>query len=115
MGTNYIFNLRVWLYSYTFQCGGKLIAEQLTSLITVISLVFIFLLKNLQSNFLITLGKYSYEIYLIHWPLMYRYDFIYKHTPAFLGTLLYILVLIVIGFVLNKIVELASSSNKQNA
>jgi peptidoglycan/LPS O-acetylase OafA/YrhL len=105
------------LFCYTAinsNVGGKLIAEQLTSLVTVASLIIVFLLKKFQSSLLLTLGKYSYEIYLIHWPLMYRYDFIFKHTTAFLGTLIYIFILIVIGFVLNKIVELTSSSNSKN-
>ncbi len=81
------------LFAYTAinsGVGEGIRKEQLLSLITTMSLVFISLIKNVRSNLLITLGKYSYEIYLIHWPLMYRYDFIYKNTSAFLGTLLYI-------------------------
>jgi len=81
------------LFAYTAinsGVGEGIRKEQLLSLITTMSLVFISLIKNVRSNLLITLGKSSYEIYLIHWPLMYRYDFIYKNTSAFLGTLLYI-------------------------
>lgn len=83
--------------------GKNVITEQLISLVSMSALVLIFLLKNFQSNLLITLGKYSYEIYLIQWPLMYRFDFIYKHTPAFLGTLLYIGLFLVFGFVLKRV------------
>lgn len=85
--------------------GEEISVEQLSSLVTVLSLVGIFLLKNVQSEALMTLGKYSYEIYLIQWPLMYRYDVIYKHTPAFLGTILYILVFLAIGYGLNSVVR----------
>ena len=83
--------------------GEGVVAEQMASLITMAALIIILLLKDFQSGFLITLGKYSYEIYLIQWPILYRYDFIYKFTPAFLGTILYILFFIFIGYILNKI------------
>lgn len=86
--------------------GKSVLTEQFISILTLLGLVLIFLLKNIQSDFLIILGKYSYEIYLIQWPLMYRFDFIYKHTPAFLGTILYILVFILLGLALNKFVKL---------
>ena len=83
--------------------GDTLWTEQATSLVTVASLLLIFLIKPVQSKFLILLGVYSYEIYLIQWPLMYRFDFIYKYTPAFLGTLLYLGIFIIAGFVLNMV------------
>jgi len=38
---------------------------------------------------------------------MYRHDFIYKYTPPFLGTLIYLGVLVLIGFSINKIMKLA--------
>lgn len=85
--------------------GEKLIPEQFTSLLSVLVLLVIVLIKDFQSNLLILLGKYSYEIYLIQWPVMYRFDFIYKYTPPFLGTILYIAIFIAIGFALNRIVK----------
>ncbi len=91
--------------------GGKVMTEQLISMITMTSLILVLLIKSYQSNLLITLGKYSYEIYLIQWPLMYRYDFIYKHTPAFLGTLIYIALFLAIGFILNKIAKLIKGTD----
>lgn len=90
--------------------GDKLIIEQSTSIITVVALVVIMLFKDIQSRFLILLGKYSYEIYLLHWPIMYRYDFIYKYFPAFLGTLLYIFIFIAFGFIFNRITRLLVKS-----
>lgn len=86
--------------------GERIRVESFISSLSLVSLVFIFLLKRVQSDLLITFGKYSYEIYLIQWPLMYRYDFIYKYTQPFLGTLLYLGAFLVIGYVLNKVVKL---------
>jgi len=85
--------------------GNKIIYEHLTSLISMFALLFIVILKNIQSGLLITLGVYSYEIYLIQWPLMYRYDFVYKYTAPFLGTMIYIGIFIIFGFCLNRIVK----------
>ncbi|OGC45548.1 hypothetical protein A2V49_01130 [candidate division WWE3 bacterium RBG_19FT_COMBO_34_6] len=85
--------------------GEKIMTEQLLSLCTVLSLVLILLIKDIQSGILVILGKYSYEIYLIQWPFMYRHDFIYKYTPPFLGTLIYIALFLIIGLILNRIVK----------
>ena len=96
------------LFAYTAinsGVGSKIMTEQLLSLVTMSTLILIFLVKNIQSEALITLGKYSYEIYLIQWPFMYRYDFIYKYTPPFLGTLIYILLFLIIGKFLNTVVK----------
>ncbi len=92
--------------------GKSIFLEQFASTVTVLSIVFIFLLKNTQFDLLVTLGKYSYEIYLIQWPLMYRYDFIYKNTPAFLGTIIYILLFIVIGYLMRRIVKIIVSNKE---
>ena len=83
--------------------GEKLWIEQATSIITMISLVVIFLIKGIQSKLLVIFGKYSYAIYLIQWPLMYRYDFIYKYTPAYLGTILYLIMFLVVGILISQI------------
>jgi peptidoglycan/LPS O-acetylase OafA/YrhL len=85
--------------------GEKINIEQSISIISVAILVPAFLIKDVKSDFLILLGRFSYEIYLIQWPIMYRHDFIYKYTPAFLGTLFYIALFLSIGFVLNGITK----------
>lgn len=85
--------------------GEKISSEALISVITTASLVLIVLIMKVQSNIFIILGRYSYQIYLIQWPLMYRYDFIYKYTPPFLGTLLYIAAFLLIGFFIKTSVQ----------
>ena len=47
-------------------------------------------------------GIYSYEIYLLHWPLMYRFDFVYKILPPALATCLYLFIFIGLGMVLQR-------------
>lgn len=86
--------------------GESLDKEQLISLVTVSALIGIVLLKNFQSRFLIILGIYSYEIYLIQWPLAYRYDFLYKFLPASVATLVYLGLYILLAIGLNKLVKL---------
>jgi len=93
------------IFAYTAihsSIGEKIISEALLSLVTAASLVFIIILMRVQSDILIILGRYSYEIYLVQWPLMYRYDFIYKHTPDFLGTLIYIAFFVFTGYLMKN-------------
>ncbi len=89
--------------------GEGIIIEQLISLVTMIALVLVILLIPFQSKFLILFGIYSYEIYLIQWPLMYRYDFLYKYLPAYLATFVYLFVFLLIAFGLNKLVKFGYS------
>lgn len=116
--TNFVRCVLIILLSFVFGytaihsgIGEKIIAEQLTSLITMSSGLLIVLLMNFHSDLLIFLGKYSYEIYLIQWPLMYRYDFIYKFVPAYLGTILYIAVFLIFGFILNRLTKPLSQNS----
>jgi len=98
----------VFVFGYTAVHSGVgkgVTAEQLSSIVTMLVLIAAFLLKNVHSEALVIFGKYSYEIYLLHWPIMYRHDFIYKYLPASLGTLLYLLIFVAVGFVLNKFVK----------
>jgi peptidoglycan/LPS O-acetylase OafA/YrhL len=102
-----LFALAVCTFGYTAIYSGvgeNLIKEQVISLISLGCLLVIFLIKKVYSRFLTLLGMYSYEIYLIHWPLMYRYDFLYRYLPAFLSTFLYLVVFILLGIVLKNFV-----------
>ena len=86
--------------------GKSVSAEQTVSIITMASLVLLFLLKSFHSRLFIIFGIYSYEIYLIQWPILYRYDFIYQHTSASVGTLLYLALFVLIGFILKRALRL---------
>lgn len=77
--------------------GDDPLKEQYISLFSVLILVSISILKTIQSKFLILLGTFSYEIYLIHWPIMSRHEFIYKYMDPYLATFLYLVFFILAG------------------
>ncbi len=96
----------IFVFAYTAinsGVGQGLVIEQATSLVTLFSLLGVFILKRWQFKFLMLLGVYSYEIYLIHWPLLYRYDWLYKFLPPALATLLYIFLFLALGVVLQRL------------
>ena len=70
---------------------------QTCSILAMTALIIVFCMKRLDNRLLSLFGAYSYETYLLHWPLMARYD-IYFHTlPAWTATLLWLLTFIVMG------------------
>lgn len=96
----------VFIYtSFNSGVGEDKVKEQTISLVTTFSLVFIFLLKDIKFKFLNIFGEYSYLIYLIHWPLMYRYDLLYKNLPPSIATVAYLLLFIILGILLQKSVD----------
>ncbi len=76
---------------------------QASSLLAMALLVAAFALKALDCRLLYLFGVYSYETYLLHWPLMARYDLFYAQLPAWLATLLYLLLFIALGWLLQKL------------
>lgn len=65
--------------------GGNKWILQVISITTLIEIILVAWLKPIRFRLLEWLGVYSYEIYLLHWPLLYRYDFILGRLPAGLG------------------------------
>jgi len=76
---------------------------QATSLLTMAALIVIFSLKRMEFKFLYLFGVYSFETYLLHWPLMARYDVFFHHLPAWLAPLVWLPAFIAIGWLLQKI------------
>lgn len=97
--------LALIVYSMYFDSGiGQSTAkEQIMSLIATLSLVLLFAISHLQFEFLSLIGVYSYEIYLLHWPLLSRYDFLYNSLPASVATVAYFALFIGIGWMLNRV------------
>lgn len=94
----------VFIYtSFNSGIGEEVEVEQRISTISTFSVLLFFILKRFNVKFLEILGIFSYEIYLIHWPLVYRYDLFYKYLPASIATVAYILVLIVLSWCLQKV------------
>lgn len=92
--------------AYHSNVGDKPIREQLTSLLTLLAALMIFLIKKFDWKLFSVFGLYSYEIYLLHWPVLYRYDMLYKYLPAWLATVLYLGVFIGLAWVLKKVSNL---------
>lgn len=78
--------------------------EQSASVIMALSVIIFFIFKKIQFRILSIFGMYSYEIYLLHWPLLYRYDFLYKHMSPAVATLLYGLVFLILAMFLQYII-----------
>ncbi len=78
--------------------------EQTISLITMFSIIFVFIAKKIEFNIFHIFGKYSYEIYLLHWPLLSRYDLFYQYLPASIATVIYLSEFILLAYLLQKIV-----------
>lgn len=74
--------------------------EQYISNITMLLIVGLFLMKPFSIKFFNLLGVYSYEIYLLHWPILSRYDMFYNWLPAGVATALYIVLFLGLGFCL---------------
>jgi peptidoglycan/LPS O-acetylase OafA/YrhL len=83
--------------------GKAAYLEQWTSLLVVAAILLLFLIKKRESKILSVFGMFSYEIYLFHWPLLYRYDFLYPHFPAALATLMYLGLFIALSVLLQKV------------
>jgi peptidoglycan/LPS O-acetylase OafA/YrhL len=80
--------------------------EQLVSLLTMFLVLAVFILKRFRFGLLSVIGYVSFEIYLVHWPLISRYDFLYTHTPAWLATALYLGIFVALGWLLKSITNL---------
>lgn len=79
--------------------------EQTISLITMFLIIFIFVAKRFQFTLLSLFGVYSYEIYLIHWPLLSRYDILYLYLPASIATIAYLGLFLGLGYLFKRFVE----------
>lgn len=91
---------------------GKGWAEQTMSLLAAASLLGAFLISPFESRFLFVIGLYSFEIYLLHWPIMSRYDLFYGRVPASIATLLYLLFLLGMGYGLQTGIQ--KMTNRKN-
>lgn len=78
--------------------------EAMTSLISALTLIVLFVFKPFNNKFLLLLGLFSFELYLLHWPILYRYDFLYSRVPAGAATVLYLTLFVGLGYVFQTII-----------
>ena len=77
--------------------------EQWISLTILLLIIFIFILKPVENRFFVWFGVYSFEIYLLHWVIMYRYDFVYRFLPAGVATFVYLILFLIMAYLISKI------------
>lgn len=100
------FLLAVLIYSLVNSgVGEKPLVEELVSAISALALIGLFILKRFEIKTLYWLGFFSYEIYLLHWPIMYRYDFLFKYLPVWLALALYFFVFIGLAWLMQKLLN----------
>jgi peptidoglycan/LPS O-acetylase OafA/YrhL len=83
--------------------GQGFFVDQLTSLVIMFAFIVIFSLKKFDNKFFAIYGLYSFEVYLIHWPLIGRYDIFFDILPAWAAVVAWIISFILISWLLQKI------------
>lgn len=82
--------------------GREPLIEQSVSLITTISLLVIFSLSRINFRLFSLFGLFSYEIYLLHWPVLSRYN-MFLGLPPYLDVTFNIILICGLGYGLQKI------------
>lgn len=83
--------------------GAGALLEQGTSIVTALLVTAFFVIKRFELRLLYLFGIFSYEIYLFHWPIMYRYDFLFGSLPPWLAVLLYLALFLGIGWLFQNV------------
>lgn len=84
------------------EIGKGYVREQAGSIFLLMICLAIFLFKKVQFRALSLFGIYSYEVYLLHWPLLYRYDFLYKYFPSGIATVIFLVLVLLLAFMLSS-------------
>ncbi len=106
------FLVMVYVFIYTIinsNIGGNPHVEELTSIITMLAITILFLMKRWDIKLLYIIGVYSFEIYLLHWPIMYHYDIFFKFLPAWLAMAVYLFLFVGLGWILQKVASIISN------
>ena len=83
--------------------GYDYFIDQISALVMMAALIVTFVLKRVQSKLLAVFGIFSYEIYLLHWPLMSRYDIYFDIFPAWMAVLVWLFSFVVLSWLLQKV------------
>lgn len=86
--------------------GQDPLTEELISIVTSLGIIAVFGLSKLNVRILGLLGVLSYEIYLVHWPILSRYNLFTALSPTLM--VIFNLILIVgVSYILNELVKYA--------
>lgn len=77
--------------------------EQLASLLALMALLVVAVLKRVESRLLHLFGVYSFETYLLHWPLLSRYDVFFHYLQPWLAPFAWLVAFIGVGWLLQRI------------
>lgn len=91
--------------------GTTITYEQFVSILTTITAVLFFVLLDFDFRLLNLFGVFSYEVYLIHWPILSRFN-LFTVFPPFLMVILNIIFIIVLSYIMQRIVNLISLNLK---
>lgn len=102
-----ILSLGVLAYTYSHSfVTDSILRDTVASLVTVVAIMAVFVFKKINFKILALFGAFSFEIYLFHWPLLYRYDFLYGKIPAGLATLIYLALFLGLGYLYQRLMSL---------
>ena len=93
----------VWVLLNHSMVGETWKKEEGLSVLTALAMITFFIIKKTEVRLLTLFGQFSFEIYLLHWPLLYRYHLFYQWVPAGIATLLYLSLFITLGWCYQKI------------
>ncbi len=79
--------------------------EAATSLFAAMAILTLFLFKKIDFKILTLFGLFSFEMYLLHWPLLSRYNFLYGKIPAGTATIIYLALLLGVGYLYQKLIK----------
>lgn len=89
--------------------GHSFYIEQIACIVIMLAFIVIFVLKKTQSSVLVLFGAYSYEVYLIHWPLMRSYDVFFDILPPWAAVLVWMIVFVLVSMLLQRLVTPVSN------
>lgn len=90
--------------------GKGLRIEQGMNMLTVLLIVALFIVKRFEIRMLGLFGLLSFELYLLHWPLMERYDIFFRFLPASVALAAYLALFIALGWILHYIARRVDST-----
>jgi peptidoglycan/LPS O-acetylase OafA/YrhL len=108
------FLVLIAMYTAYYSGVGDPDKAWIISIVTMSAIVALFIIKRAEFRLFSLFGLYSYEIYLLHWPIMYRYDIFYKRFPAGIATALYLVLFVILAWILHKLTNLILERELKN-